>query len=78
MRARMTPPVRRAAPSNQGFHPPTGFWFEPNSILGYPLLHPSASSGFVERQLDFPGERMGASEYFHASNEAILIFETQH
>jgi hypothetical protein len=71
-------PMRRAAAPNQRLQPATGFGFEPDSIFGYSPLHPSFSSSFVERQLDSAGERMGVSKYFHASNEAILTFETQH
>jgi hypothetical protein len=68
----------RAAPSNQSFQPTSAFGFEADSIFGYSPTHPSFSSGFVERQLDSAGERMGVPKYFHASKEAILIFETQH
>jgi hypothetical protein len=71
-------PMSRAPAPNQSLQSAAGFRFEADSIFGYSLQHPSFSSGFVERQLDSAGERMGASEYFHASNEAILTSETQH
>jgi hypothetical protein len=71
-------PMGWAAAPNQSLQPATGFGFEADSIFGYSPQHPSFSSGFVERQLDSAGERMGVSKYFHASNEAILTSETQH
>ena len=71
-------PVCWAAAPNQSLQAATGFGFEADSILGYSPMHPSFSSGFVERQLDSAGERMGVFKYFHPSNEAILTSETQH
>jgi hypothetical protein len=71
-------PVGWATAPNHSLQPTAAFGFEPSSVFGYSSLHPSFSSGFVERQLDSAGERMGATKYFHASNEAILTFETRH